>query len=104
MPNLETICSALNRAKIPIESTEAFFITPELQDFFLYSGKQRPEMYLSESVRNGISSFHKYCSQPELSNGLDDLRNDIETGAIKRIVEKYENMKGDYLFISSSAH
>lgn len=61
-------------------------------------------MYLSESVRNGISSFHKYCPQPELSNGLDDLRNDIETGAIKKIVEKYENMKGDYLFISSSAH
>ena len=104
MPNLETICSALNRAKIPIESTEAFFITPELQDFFLYSGKQRPEMYLSESVRNGISSFHKYCSQPELSNGLDNLRNDIETGAIKKIMEKHENMKGDYLFISSSAH
>ncbi len=104
MPSLEVIQSALNQAKISIESTEPFFVDPDLQDFFLYSGKQMPEMYLSSLVRNGISSFHKYCSKSELSNGLNKLRKDIKTGAIKEVMEKYESINGDYVFISSRAH
>jgi len=104
MPGLETVESALNKAGIFIEATEPFFITAELQDFFLYSGKQRPEMYLSSSVRRGISSFHNYCSETELRSGLSKLRGDIETGAIKAIIEKYENENGDYLFVSARVH
>ncbi len=104
MPSLETVESALGKAGIFVEFTEPFFITPDLQDFFLYSGKQRPEMYLSSSVRSGISSFHNYCSEMDLRNGLSKLRKDIETGAIKEIMEKYENENGDYLFVSARAH
>ncbi|MCP4768832.1 MAG: class I SAM-dependent methyltransferase [Gammaproteobacteria bacterium] len=103
MPSLETVESALNKADIFVEATESFFITPGLQDFFLYSGKQRPEMYLSSSVRSGISSFHNYCSETELSSGLSKLREDIETGTVKAIIEKYENKNGDYLFVSARA-
>ncbi len=104
MPSLEQIEPSLNKAGIKVEVTEQFFVTPDLQDLFLYSGKQRPEMYLSNSVRNGISSFHNYCSESELSSGLGMLREDIETGAIKTVMEKYESDNGDYLFISSCAH
>ena len=104
MPTLETIETALNKACITVETKEPFSITPDLQDLFLYSGKQRPDMYLSSSVRNGISSFHNYCSESELSSGLRSLREDIETGAIKSIVKKFKSNNGDYLFISSLAH
>lgn len=103
MSTLEVIEPNLNKAGISIEDTEPFFITPDLQDFFLYSGKQRPEMYLSESVRNGISSFHNFCSESELNSGLSRLKDDIETGSINAIIEKYACENGDYLLISSRA-
>ena len=79
MPTFQVISSALAQGGFSIESTEPFFISPELQDFFLYSGKQRPDMYLSSKVRNGISSFHNFCTQSELNSGLDKLHNDIES-------------------------
>jgi ubiquinone/menaquinone biosynthesis C-methylase UbiE len=104
MPTLSTIESSLGKAGISLEFTEPFLITPELQDFFLYSGKQRPEMYLSSSVRNGISSFHNYCSEKELKSGLAKLKDDIDSGNIKSLMKKYESAHGDYLYISSRAH
>lgn len=75
------------------------FITPQLQDFFLYSGKQRPEMYLSEDVRRGISSFRNFCSKAELSEGLELLTGDINSGHINNVIDNYENSHGDYLFV-----
>ena len=104
MPTLKAVESALNKAEISIDVTAPYFITPDLQDFFLYSGKQRPEMYLSSSVRKGISSFHNYCSESELASGLNKLREDIETGAINEVIENHKNEDGDYLFISCCAH
>lgn len=103
MPTFEIIRSALTQANFSIVSTEPFFISPELQDFFLYSGKQRPDMYLSNKVRNGISSFHNFCTQSELNSGLDKLRNDIESGEIKKIMNSYNNDNGDYIFICAIA-
>lgn len=99
MPSFEVVESALVQAYFSIEATVPFFITPELQDFFLYSGKQRPEMYLSENVRNGISSFHNFCSQTELDRGLVKLQKDITSGDIGSVMESYESNNGDYLFI-----
>lgn len=100
MPTIESIELALRNTSLSIKSTTPFFITPELQDFFLYSGKQRPEMYLSSAVRNGISSFHNYCDEPELERGLESLRKDIESGAINEVMEDFANKLGDYLFLS----
>jgi ubiquinone/menaquinone biosynthesis C-methylase UbiE len=101
MPTFDAIKATLSRVNFSIESIQPFFIGPELQDFFLYSGKQRPEMYLSRPVRNGISSFHKFCSNTELTSGLDKLRKDIESGTIKEILQKYDSEIGDYLFVSA---
>jgi len=101
MPAFDAIRETLSRVNFSIESIQPFFIGPDLQDFFLYSGKQRPEMYLSSRVRNGISSFHKFCSDTELTRGLDQLRKDIDSGTIKGNMQKYESEIGDYLFVSA---
>ena len=103
MPSLKIVESALTEAGFVIEITEPFFITPGLKDFFLYCGKQRPEMYLSSEVRDGISSFHNFCSQSELDDGLEKLRKDISSGKIGEVINNYEISKGDYLFICATA-
>jgi len=102
MPSIEAVESALTGAGFAIETTEPFFITRELKDFFLYCGKQKPEMYLSSKVRNGISSFHNFCSQSELERGLENLRKDISSGEIDGVMRSYEISKGDYLFICAT--
>ncbi len=102
MPTFEVVESALAEAGFSIEVQEPFFITSELKDFFLYSGKQRPEMYLSGKVRNGISSFHNFCSQSELDQGLEKLRQDITSGEINGVMSNYEDSSGDYLFICAT--
>jgi ubiquinone/menaquinone biosynthesis C-methylase UbiE len=99
MPTLDSISSAIKPHGLSIESTVPFFIEPELQDFFLYSGKQRPEIYLVQSVRDGISSFRNLCAEKELDQGLSKLQSDIESGAIDEVIKKYENKIGDYLFV-----
>ncbi len=99
MPTLRQIEKSLSGTELSINSLKQFFITPDLEDFFLYSGKQRPEMYLSEKVRNGISSFHNFCTPAELESGLTKLQADIESGQILEIISQYQSSTGDYLFI-----
>ncbi|MBL4576742.1 MAG: class I SAM-dependent methyltransferase [Opitutaceae bacterium] len=102
MPSLEAVEEAMRSSGLMIESTKPFFITSQLQDFFLYSGKQRPEMYLSARVRAGISSFCSFCSEAELENGLSQLNADIQSGSILGVMDEYQSGIGDYLFISAA--
>ncbi len=76
-----------------------FFVTNQLQDLFLQSGKYRPEIYLDPMVRQGISSFHLSVDPEELKLGLNQLKSDIKTGKIQEVIENYENDLGDYLFL-----
>lgn len=99
MPSLESVESAMSQAGLSVLTTKPFFITPEHQDYFLYSGKQRPEMYLSYEIRAGISSFRDLCSHTELKDGLTRLQGDIETDEIENVIRSYESKIGDYLFI-----
>lgn len=99
MPLLDKIQCALHAAKLRLVDVERFSVSPTIMDLFLYSGKHRPEMYLSESVRCGISSFRNFCSDTELQSGLLKLKSDIETGTVKSIIDRYENDLGDYCFI-----
>ncbi|HAI99062.1 MAG TPA: methyltransferase type 11, partial [Dehalococcoidia bacterium] len=46
MPALDLVTGALTQAGFTSIDTEGFDIRDDLQDFFLYSGKYRPEMYL----------------------------------------------------------
>jgi len=99
MPSIDKIQTALNTAHLTLVKIQPFFVSAALKDIFLYSGKQRPEMYLSESVRAGISSFRNFCPDAELQAGLSQLAADIETGNIKGIMEKYQTSTGDYCFL-----
>ena len=57
-----------------------FPLPNDLSDSFAAVGWARPELYLDNSVRNGISSFTK-ITDDELEQGLSCLREDLETGA-----------------------
>jgi len=99
MPSLEAIRQAMQPYNLQVKYKRPFFIPPQLQDFCLYSGKQRPDLYLSEDVRRGISSFRNYCSGAELIDGLESLASAIDSGHIYNVIERYENSLGDYLFL-----
>ena len=100
MPSEEQVIEGLVTAGLELEATCSFEIKPDLEDFFLYSGKQRPEMYLSELVRSGISSFRNgFCSAEELDEGLIRLEQDINSGAISTIMSRYAHNEGDYVFV-----
>ncbi|MGP4072908.1 hypothetical protein ACTWQB_10180 [Piscibacillus sp. B03] len=78
---------------------ETFLIQPDLKDFFLYSGKYKPKMYLDEKVRSGISTFANLASNEEVEEGCIRLKKDIETKKIEDVVNKYSSDLGDYTYI-----
>jgi len=99
MPTLELIENTMNDAGIKIIKTETYSIKPNLEDHFLYCGKQNPELYFNESIRHGISSFKALANNAEVKSGLIALRKDIDSGKIDEIIKSYENDFGDYLYI-----
>lgn len=99
MPSLKVVEDAMNHSNIKIIKTETYNIKPDLEDQFLYCGKQNPELYFDESIRHGISSFSALANIEEVESGLATLRADINSGRIKEIIKSYENDFGDYLYI-----
>ena len=99
LPPFSEIEKSLTAANLKIETTENYFVREDLQDHFLYSGKHRPKLYLREEIRRGISSFSNPANAREVEKGLRCLAEDIETGKISEVIEKYENDLGDYIFI-----
>lgn len=99
MPSLEDLKSAFSASGLTFCQAHPFSITPKLQDFFLYSGKQRPEIYLHERVRDGISSFRNLCSEEELDAGLARMSGDIRSGRMETVIRNFENEYGDYCFV-----
>ncbi|MBQ0734321.1 class I SAM-dependent methyltransferase [Aquimarina celericrescens] len=99
MPAYDLIESNLEANNLKIEYIEKYFIQPDLQDLFLYSGKHHPKLYLDPNVRDGISSFSSLSNAIEVQKGLTTLQEDIASGEINNIIKKHENTKGDYLFM-----
>jgi len=99
MPSFEKVKTAMNNAGFNIEKTENYSIRPDLQDQFLYCGKINPELYFEDDVMNGISSFSSLTNRQEVEEGIMDLRKDISTGKIHKIIASYKNNEGDYLYI-----
>ena len=79
-----------------------FFITADTGDYFLCSGMLRPEMYLSEDIRAGMSCFRARISDAELAAGLARLAADIADRSINRIIAESLNDIGDYCFIATT--
>ena len=100
MPSLDDIQKAANEAELKLCRVEKYFIKDDLQDYFLYSGKNRPEYYFDEQIRHGISSFSSLANIDEITQGLMELRSNIDNNSFEQIKSKYENDLGDYLFIT----
>ena len=99
MPSLEAVTTAMNTNGIQLLKTEPYFIQPDLEDQFLYSGKHNPILYFKPQIRNGISSFAALANKKEVDQGLAQLKEAIDIGAIDDIIKSYENDFGDYLFV-----
>lgn len=99
MPSEAALREALHGAGFPRVDVVPYQVTAELQDLFLYSGKQRPELYLDSAVRGNISSFSTQCEASELTSGLAALAADVSIGAVENIMRHYEAPGGDYAFV-----
>ncbi|MEM6892400.1 MAG: class I SAM-dependent methyltransferase [Bacteroidota bacterium] len=101
MPSMKSIEESLAKSGFEISGKELYFIQPDLEDKFLYCGKQKPELYFEPRIRNGISSFSDLARQKEVELGLFQLRKDIDSGVIHEVIQSYENDMGDYIFITA---
>ena len=100
MPSQDEIADALESAGFEQIRTEPYKVKDELEDFFLYSGKHRPEMYLERPVRMGISTFAAWAESDEIEEGCRRLEKDIQSGRINELIASYETKEGgDYLFV-----
>jgi SAM-dependent methyltransferase len=99
MPSLSVVTDALLDSGFRAIATEDYSIQEDLQDFFLYSGKHRPAMYLDALVRSGISTFALLASATEIEEGCRQLESDIKTGRITDVIKKHEHSGGDYKFV-----
>lgn len=99
MPSRQKVEDALGCVGFNVIAVEKYFVHPQLQDLFLYSGKQRPSLYFNKQVRDGISSFSALSNKKETEKGLQNLASDLENGNFDKIAQNYENDLGDYCFI-----
>lgn len=99
MPTELSVRNALSRSGFKSVTVSPFFVTNELQDLFLYSGKHRPEMYLDAALRSNISSFASLATAEELQDGLTRLATDLQSGAFASVADAYSSPEGDYAYI-----
>ncbi len=99
MPSFSLIKENLEINGFEIIEIEKYSIQDDLEDKFLYIGKNNPEIYFDENIRKGISSFADLANKNEVKKGLEHLKNDIINGNFQKIINKFNKEKGDYLFI-----
>ena len=102
MPSTASVLDALEQTGFLVEEVELYEVQPDLQDLFLYAGKYKPELYLDETIRRGMSTFSTLIDPVELENGCARLQRDVESGHINEVIETYRSDEGDYLFIVAS--
>ena len=99
MPSYSKIVQAAKHVEFELITIEKYFIHDDLEDLFLYSGKNDPAKYLDENIRRSISSFAEASSQKEIDNGLKQLEQDISNNTIEVIKNKFKYDLGDYMFL-----
>ena len=78
-PAGRTVEAALSAAGFRSVAIEPWDVPPDLEDKFLYAGKDRPELYFDKGFRSGISAFRELAGA-EVAQGLDRLRADLDSG------------------------
>jgi ubiquinone/menaquinone biosynthesis C-methylase UbiE len=99
IPSESALRAALSDAGFTSVRVEPFHVTCDLQDLFLYAGKERPELYLDPAVRANISSFRTLCDESERVSGLGALESDLRSGAFEAVARRYASTLGDYAFV-----
>lgn len=99
LPTREALNVAFQFVGLKIIKEEKYDVHPELKDWFLYCGKHNPSMYFEPSIRKGISSFSLLSNQPEVEQGLAQLKADIRSGAFLQIQQSAQSDLGDYSFL-----
>ena len=100
MPSLKVLIKAVMEAGFLINGTEKHSIHDDLQDHFLYAGKNRPEIYLDGDIRKNISSFSVLSNSADIETGLSKLKRDLSLRKFDEIKERFNNGAGDYLFVT----
>ena len=78
-PSTQEIACKISQITLKEIETIPFLLPTDLSDMFAASGWCKPEIYLDERVRNGISTFAKMPAN-ELKTGLNRLAREIEHG------------------------
>lgn len=99
MHSQQEMFAALKNAGFEDLRTEKFFVTNDLQDWFLQAGKYRPELYFDPVVRAGISTFALAKDQDEISQGCEKIKEDMASGIIDEVIKSHESPLGDYAFV-----
>jgi hypothetical protein len=100
MPRKQAIEESLHEAGFGHILWEPYEVRDDLQDYFLYSGKNRPKLYLDARIRRGSSTFSSLADPKEVEEGCALLTEDIQTGRIKQVMNSYANREeGDYMFV-----
>ena len=79
VPSTQTIASKIQQITQKPVTVTPFLLPPDLKDLFAAGGWCKPEIYLEEKVRRGISSFAK-MEREELESGTQRLQNDLDKG------------------------
>ena len=96
-PAGKTVEAALSAAGFRSVAIEPWDVPPDLEDKFLYTGKDRPELYFDEAFRSGISAFREFAGA-DVARGPDRLRADLDSGRWRTIRAGAEQGTGDDCF------
>jgi SAM-dependent methyltransferase len=99
MPSAGAVEGALREAGLRLLQVEPWLVPADLVDLFLYSGKDRPELYFDPAVRRGISSFALLADAGEVEGGLARLQADLASGRFAEIRARATSPRGDYAFV-----
>ncbi len=99
MPGYPSLQATLDATGWQLKAAEKYDVSRELRDLFLYSGKDRPELYFDEVFRSSIFIFNTASAPEDVEKGLDKLRQDLESGRFDEVRKEYASDQGDYLFL-----
>jgi SAM-dependent methyltransferase len=100
MPSKMKIMNAMKHVGFESIEIESYEIRDDLEDLFLYCGKNHPEFYLDSLIRMGISTFAVLANSREVEKGCALLATDIGSGRIHEVMRSYKKQSdGDYMFV-----
>ena len=93
-PSTKAIASQINQITQKQVEIVPFLLPPDLNDNFAAAGWCKPDLYLNDAVRKGISTFSKMPID-ELEAGLNNLTADLDSGVW---LQKYGQIKQQHSY------